>query len=238
MPKIITTIDFVSKAVEKHNNLYDYSFVEYTTAHSKIAIICQEHGLFYQTANSHLNGRGCPNCAKIAAFTNHTQSLFEFIERAKTIHGDKYDYSKSIYTKAIEKIEIICPIHGSFQQTPNNHLNNKQGCPKCFSSKGEETIRQFLIQHNIVFAEQYRNPNCKDIRPLPFDFYLPDYNLLIEYHGRQHFEFIPKFHKTTKVFQDSQRRDQIKREWAIQNMNYLEISYKDDIESILVANLI
>lgn len=55
----------------------------------------------------------------------------DFIQRAKEIHGDKYDYSFTDYKHSLEKVKVICKKHGQFFIKPSNHINNKQGCPLC-----------------------------------------------------------------------------------------------------------
>ena len=91
---------------------------------TKVCIICPEHGEFWQLPYSHLSGRGCNICSKPVYDTN------SFIKRAREIHGNKYDYSKVEYVNSITKVCIICPEHGEFWQTPNNHLGNKK-CHLC-----------------------------------------------------------------------------------------------------------
>lgn len=54
-----------------------------------------------------------------------------FIERSRSIFGNKYDYSNTVYKHSLEKVEIVCPKHGSFFIKPSNHINNKQGCELC-----------------------------------------------------------------------------------------------------------
>ena len=120
---------FITKAKEKHGDKYDYSKVEYVDAHTKVCVICPIHGEFWITPNSHLNGSGCPECGG-----NKTLTTEEFIEKAKQIHGDKYDYSKVEYVNANTKVCVICPIHGEFLVSPANHLRER-GCPKCRSRK-------------------------------------------------------------------------------------------------------
>ena len=124
--KYLTTEQFIEKAKQIHGNKYDYSKVEYVNNHTKVCIICPEHGEFWQTPNSHLNGNGCSSCKGLKKLTTK-----EFIERAKQVHGNKYDYSKTIYVNKRTKVCIICPIHGEFYQTPHNHVYQKQGCPEC-----------------------------------------------------------------------------------------------------------
>ena len=126
MRKLITTSEFIKKASKTHKNKYDYSKSEYKGVHVKLKIICPNHGLFFQSPGNHLSGKGgCKKCSKVYHYTNN-----EFIEKVKKIHGDKYDYSKSIYIQNKQKIEIICNKHGPFYQRPDCHLKG-QGCPKC-----------------------------------------------------------------------------------------------------------
>lgn len=122
--------DFFQKAKEIHNDKYDYSKVNYTNAKTKVEIICPEHGSFSQTPDSHLQKQGCPICGEKKQKTARLKDVNQFIEEAKKIHDNKYDYSKVNYINANIKVEIICPTHGAFLQIPNNHLQ-KQGCPEC-----------------------------------------------------------------------------------------------------------
>ena len=122
---------FILKARQIHGWKYDYSKVEYVNNHTKVCIICPEHGEFLQTPSAHLNGQGCSKC-----FSNKKRVLYsfnkqQFIDKAREIHGDKYDYSKINYVNANTKVCIICPEHGEFWQTPYVHNNLKCGCPKC-----------------------------------------------------------------------------------------------------------
>lgn len=120
--------NFIEKAQKIHGNKYDYSKVEYVNSSTKVCIMCQEHGEFWQTPNKHLSGQGCPECGK--KINKKCLTTEEFIKRAKEIHGDRYDYSKVEYKKSIEKVCIICPEHGEFWITPHNHLEGKK-CKYC-----------------------------------------------------------------------------------------------------------
>ena len=126
-----TTEEFIHRAKEIHGDKYDYSKVEYTGCNNKVTIICKKHGYFKQLPNGHFNSYGCIDCANEQNGINQRFSNEEFIEKAKEIHGDKYDYSKTNYIKSIINIEIICKKHGSFYTKPNYHLSHKRGCPKC-----------------------------------------------------------------------------------------------------------
>ena len=116
--------EFIYRATEIHGNKYCYSKTKYVNLNTKICIICQKHGEFLQTPNSHLKGCGCPKCA------NKYMDEKYFKEKSKIIHGEKYDYSKVKYNDTNTKVCIICPEHGEFWQTPHSHLSGN-GCKKC-----------------------------------------------------------------------------------------------------------
>lgn len=124
---------FINRAKELHENKYDYSKVNYKTVRDKIEIICDKHGVFMITPNGHLNGNGCEKCGREIATKKQSNTTEEFIQKAKKIHGDKFDYSKVNYINAYTKIKINCAKHGVVKVIPHNHLNKKShGCPRCF----------------------------------------------------------------------------------------------------------
>lgn len=116
----------------------------------------------------------------------------EFIKEANSIHNNEYDYSKVQYKGSFNKVCIICTEHGEFWQTPTNHIHKTQpqGCPKCKSSKMENSVRKFLEEHNILFEEQKRF-HWLGLQSL--DFYIPSKNIAIECQGEQHFKPIDVF---------------------------------------------
>lgn len=125
-----TTEEFISLAKIKHGDKYDYSKVEYVDKKTKVCIICPEHGEFWQTPDSHLQGKGCRLCGWQHSSQIQMKSAERFIEQARTIHRDKYDYTNVVYKNDKTSVEIICPEHGVFQQKPNKHLQGR-GCPLC-----------------------------------------------------------------------------------------------------------
>ena len=150
----ITQKEFIEEATKKHNGFYDYSKSVYVNANKKIIIVCPKHGEFKQRAGSHyLLGHGCPKC-RIGG-TEVTQE--EFIQRATKKHNGFYDYSKSFYTVALEKIVIICPKHGEFKQASGSHLRG-QGCPKCV---GYISKKETLWLDSINVPEEFRQKSIK-----------------------------------------------------------------------------
>ena len=150
--KRVSTQDFIKEARKVHCDKYDYSKVEYVNTKTPVCIICPIHGEVWQLPKVHLNGVGCPKC-----FGRH-KTTEEFIKEAKAVHGDKYDYSKVKYVNSKEKICVICPDHGEFWITPNNHLRGG-GCRKCAIEKQRETFRlsteEFIRRARAVHGDKY-----------------------------------------------------------------------------------
>lgn len=121
----LTNGEFIKKAKQIHGDNYDYSLVKYVNTDTNIKIICPVHGEFEQRPSVHLKSQGCPRCSGF-----YKLSREEFLNKAKKVHGDKYDYSLAEYVNTDTKVKIICPIHGMFEQIPANHLQG-QGCSIC-----------------------------------------------------------------------------------------------------------
>lgn len=172
--------DFVSRAVAVHGLRYEYSKCDYKTTDDKVAIICHEHGIFMQTPHDHLNGHGCPDCGAITGLNKKTLTISEFIDKAKEIHGDKYDYSKTSYSGCRGAITVTCKKHGDFTQQAYVHLAG-HGCPACGQvlSKGENEAFELIKQHCPDAQQRVRDV----IPPLELDIYIPSLKLAIEYNG-------------------------------------------------------
>jgi hypothetical protein len=117
-----TNDDFIIEANMRHSNEYDYSKVIYKNGTIPVIIICTQHGKFNQRPDSHLNGAGCPECAKTKMGKKIVTDIDSFVDVANEIHENKYDYSKSIYVNTYTKMKIICPEHGVFLQAPQYHI--------------------------------------------------------------------------------------------------------------------
>lgn len=205
--------EFIDKSKKIHGDRYDYSKVEYINNKTKVCIICHnvdkygiEHGEFWQRPNDHLSKYSCPKCSN-----EYVPTTEEWIYRANIVHNNKYDYSKTEYINSHKKICIICPIHGEFYQIPNNHLNGN-GCPHCNSnskSKNEENISKMLFEKDINFVRQKTFDWLKYKNHLYLDFYLPQYNIAIEFQGEQHYRPINKFGGNYE-FEKIKKRDEIK----------------------------
>ena len=148
------TEEFIKKAIKIHGDKYNYSKVQYVNAKTKVTIICKEHGEFEQTPTGHLSGRGCPKCRYISSSNAVRKGLEKFIEEARDVHGDKYDYSKVNYVNNKTKVCIICPEHGEFWQRPDKHILRKQGCPYC-SGNAKRDINSFIEDAKKVHNGKY-----------------------------------------------------------------------------------
>jgi hypothetical protein len=236
--------EFIDQSEIKHDGKYDYSKVEYKNAKDKVIITCPIHGDFPQSPTHHLMGKGCSKCGDLIVPNRNT--LEDFITNSNIIHNNKYDYSKVDYKESNSKVIITCPKHGDFEQTPSKHTNQKQGCPSCNESKGERLINNLMINNGIKAVRQKRFTDCintssgKRCLPLPFDFYLPDYNTCIEYDGEQHYGSILTF-GGEEAFKRLQLRDKIKTEYCEKNgIKLIRIPYtmnKKDVEPYILQEL-
>lgn len=185
----LTLEQFIEKSKAVHGDMYTYT--TYVKNSVKVAISCPAHGVFMQRPADHMNGDGCPNCKfdRLAALKRGT--LSSFIERANAVHDSAYDYNESVYVNAITKLTVNCRQHGPFLVTPDKHLGGI-GCVKCSNgiSRGERKIQQWLDTNGITYEREKRFPGLCGSTPnsrLRFDFFLPDYDVLIEFDGEHHF---------------------------------------------------
>ena len=216
----MTLEEFIEKANYVQGiGTYDYSESEYINSNIPIKIICPKHGVFWQVPSTHLSGEGCYDCGIEKIIKEKTYTLEEFIEKANKKQGiGTYDYSESEYINCMTPIKIICPKHGAFWQRPVQHLQGG-GCPICNESQGEKKVRIFLMNNDIEFEREKKFKDCRDKNPLPFDFYLPQYNLCIEFDGKQHFipyDFNSKESDEKKLenLKRTQYHDQIKNDYC------------------------
>lgn len=162
-----TTNEFIERSIEIHGDKYDYSNVIYQDIQTKVEIICKLHGSFLQTPSSHINKKcGCWKCGGTQKYTQN-----EFLDNAKKVHGDKYDYCCAEYNGCDIPIKIICKIHGEFYQTYAKHVNAKHGCPKC-SNQGIWCTSYFIERashvHNnkYIYDENFDVKNCEISVPI------------------------------------------------------------------------
>jgi len=244
----LTQEEFIERSNKIHNNKYDYSLVDYVNCRTKVKIICKRCDKIFEMApQDHLDNHGCSTCEHIVGSSKNKNCIGDkelFIKKAKAVHGDKYDYSFVEYINRKTPVKIVCPEHGEFWQKPRNHTKG-YGCRRCKQSMHERIVNKWLYDNKIVNEYEKYYPDLKDILPLSYDFYLPDYNLLIECNGRQHYEPVQFNGKTIEEakedFEIQKRHDKLKEEYARSNkINLLIIGYKeiDDTEKILNEKLL
>lgn len=214
---------------------YDFSKFIYTHHKMKSIVIGSLHGEFTISPNALWNGCGCALCGieKTSSKRRATKKE-EFFEVMKRVRPN-YDFSKFVYFDGKTEGIVICPDHGEFLAKPVN-LKSGRGCPNCQCSKGEGRIKELLTENQVIFEQQACFPDLRDKRVLPFDFYFPELNILIEYDGKQHFEEIKKF-GGEKGHLLLKKHDKMKNEYCKRKgMGLLRIPYWDfkNIEEILV----
>jgi len=217
--RILGLKKFIRKSKKIHKNKYDYSKSVYVNTLTRVTITCPIHGDFEQTPGVHMSGGGCSVCSGVVRY-----DLESFIEKCGYVHGSKYNYSKVVYSNNSSKIIIGCHKHGDFEQTPGSHLSGC-GCPKCKSSSGEQFIMRILEENDIPYIHEYRIPESTARHR--YDFYLPRHNLLIEFHGIQHYKPID-FFGGAEGLKSNKERDLFKRDLAkLAGIPMIVFSYKE-----------
>lgn len=213
---------------------------EYTKLKMDIEYICKKHGKQSQQLQVLLRGGICRACAyekfaKNQSFTpEYVKSIINSINGNKLLNPEDYINSKTINLRikcGLCGNEFICSLYSYVK-------NNQTRCQVCSKkeSSSEFIIRKFLESNNILFIKQKKFLDCKDKFPLPFDFYLPDYNLCIEFDGQQHYE--PRF--GNEEFEVTKKHDEMKNQYCKEhNINLLRIPYWEghNIEEIISKQL-
>lgn len=218
--------EVIADANQIHEHEYQYTAILQDNDHiattDRLLINCPIHGQFTQTINKHVYQRtGCRQCFTERNARTRSKTTEQFIKDSIRTHGKRYSYDSVDYRGAHQHVLITCPDHGLFSISPANHVLKQQGCNVCASSGPELIIRQWCIDNNIRYIQQYKPDGC--VSPttgaqLRFDFFLPDNNLLIEYDGIYHYQ--PIDHGTGTSVEDfhaGQHRDRTKTEYAKKN---------------------
>ena len=225
---------------KKHSNEYIQTIVEergykllepYINKRTKLKLECPNGHYHEIRLDSFQNGSGCKQCMKDKMMNDKTI----VIEKLKNM-GYK---PLNEYTGNKNKMKFLCINGHEFETTYDNIMSGYGNCPICNSSSGEQRISIFLINNNIYFITQYRFNDCKYQHTLPFDFYLPELKIAIEYDGELHYKPIEHFGGDLR-FQEYQIRDEVKTKYCKDKGIYLiRIPYwnKDDIEEILENEL-
>ena len=220
-----TPEQFLIDAKNVHGDKYDYSKTVYTGAFEKVTITCPIHGDFEQAASSHTKGSGCFECGLEVtqeAFAKNYVPLTtaQFIQKAKEVHGDRYDYSKTKWVKATVPVVITCKEHGDFMLGhPHGHVSQGRGCPLCCANRTRtegqfrETLEEYFSKFGdykfpSIFPKWLRNPNSGHV--LQLDGYCEELQLAFEFQGRQHYEPIDFYGGELNLIK-VRRRDDFKK---------------------------
>jgi hypothetical protein len=213
-----------------HSNRYVYDINSYSGVENKIRIKCKKHGWFEQSVSGHKGGNGCSDCSYELIGDRTRVTLDDFLVESEVVHGNTYDYSKINWIDQYTDVSIGCKKknHGFFLQNPRDHKRGS-GCPKCNHSRGERLILDWLQENEIDSIPQHTFSDLKHKSFLRCDFFVPDYNLVIEYNGIQHYFPVEHFGGKQSLI-DTQARDKIKQDYCLDNDIAFEvIKYDEDI---------
>ena len=222
------SFDIVKEKIESIG--YKLISKEYINNRTPLKIICDNNHKIEMTYDSIQQGKKCRICS---GSNKHT------IEEVKNeVRKEGYEILSNNYIDNKHYLTIMCPKFHIFKIRYDHWVNGVR-CPKCRESKGEKKIQEVLISNNIIFKQQYTFNNCKNIKYLPFDFYLPQYNCCIEYDGEQHFKPI-EFYGGEDEYLKCKERDNIKTQYCKdKNIKLIRIPYWEfnNIENILKQKL-
>lgn len=182
--QLSSTKEFIEKSTHIHGDKFNYDLVEYIDCDTNINILCNKHNYqFNQTPYRHLRTKyACPKCRAENSGKSQKLTTEIFIEKSKLKHGDRYDYSKSIFKNTLTKVEIICKEHGSFWQLPSNHYYRGDNCPYCRVISSSNNSQEWLDSLNI--SHLIREHKISEHKNMPVDGYDPTTNTIYQFHGK------------------------------------------------------
>lgn len=204
--------DLIKKANEIHNGKYMYDKFVYHGNKINGIITCPLHGDFEQSMDAHIHQKsGCPECGKIRRNKKNTKFTYDMLFKNDSDYNFGYDYHLFVYNGYDIKSSVVCPLHGVFPISWHK-LKYGHGCPICGNYKNYSELRFFEMLKSSFNDEVEYQKRFKWLGRQSIDFYLPQYNIGIEYQGRQHF-----YSKTKFNYNDTIRRDRNKLELCISN---------------------
>ena len=213
---------------------------EYINNSSQLEYICPKGHKYSTNWDNFKQGRRCPECG---IETVKSKLKLSYDEVRQGFEKEGYILLSTKYIKNTSKLKVQCP-KGHEYEVSWGHFNEGKRCPVCNSSKGEKRISLFLKENNINYEVQKLFKECSYKRMLPFDFYLPDHNICIEYDGQQHYDIIDFSGKNQKraeeQFKQTQKKDNIKTQYCLDNnIKLIRIPYWEfnNIENILKQEL-
>lgn len=221
------------KEIKKYVENEGYTLLEekYINNSTPMKMKCDKGHISFISWANFKKGRRCSICYKYRKLTY--KEVYNYFKE----YG--YKLLSKEYINAHEKMKVECPEGHEFLISYAKFYTGRR-CPICSSSAGAQEIRNILNSLNINFEREKIFKNCKDKRYLPFDFYLPDYNICIEYDGEQHYGINRTFKLTDKDFNYIKRHDTIKDEYCKNNnIKLIRIPYWEfkNIKDILISNL-
>lgn len=214
---------------------------EYTSANMIIYYDCPKHGVRKSFLDNFIRGHGCFLCARESIVANLRNEIIEVKNFIESINNNKLLNPEEYKNASERNLKIKCGLCGEIFITSysNYKLHGVTKCRHCSkkASSGESIVASFLNKNKINFEREKRFDDCRDKKPLPFDFYLTNYNVCIEYDGIQHYE--PAF--TDGSFEMTKRHDKIKNEYCKNNnIELIRIPYyeKENIYNILTDKLL
>lgn len=229
------------KFYEVHSGKYEYETDKFFDSKTKIKIYCKTHNYyFYQTVSDHLAGKvGCKKCIHDMKYEAFAMTTKKFIEKANKIHNNFYSYEKVEYKLSRLKVEILCPIHGSFWQSPNSHLAG-HGCPHCSN---------FISKYESMWLDSCDIPNDKQHRQILIeidgekynvDGFDPETNTVYEFYGDYWHGNPEVFHSSDEnkhskikfgvLYDNTKERENILRDAGYNLITIWEKDYHDSIK--------
>jgi len=200
----------------------------YHRTHEKVRVLHKVCGTEYMvTPDAFLSGEGCPKC-----FGNERKTTDKFKEEVASLTSGEYTCESSYKNNRTQVLMKHSTCGHIYKVRPHDFLAGNR-CPYCRESKGERLVDSILSQLKIPYEFQKVFDDCgRKNQWLPFDFYVPEIKLLIEYDGIQHFEPV-KYYGGEKKLVDQRRRDTLKNEYAVShNMSILRIPYTLSFEHV------
>ena len=144
MGQYLTTEEFIRRAKRVHGEKFDYSKTNYVSQMTPVTFVCRECGKeITTTPANHLRGSGCRHCADVHRWDGRRITTEQFIQKAREIHGDTYDYNHFVYLGSRSTSMITCRRHGDFPMKPCDHLKGC-GCPECGVEKQRMALRKLI----------------------------------------------------------------------------------------------
>ena len=223
----ISKDEFLSRALKKYGDKYDYSLVNEIDPHKKLRIICKKHGIFEQFHGQHLK-YGCQKCSYEETSIKNADTVDDFIYKSNIIHNNKYDYSKFVYKNCFSKSIIICPIHGEFTQVVKYHSRGC-GCPKCALSNISRPHKLILDYIKSIYNGEIIINDRKLIGPYEIDIAIPENKIGIEIDGLYYHSYHKKETKSQIMKHNLKQNMVNKIGWRLLQFFEDEIMFKHDI---------